>query len=26
LPAVLAALPAKELHLTASNPNPQKPS
>jgi signal transduction histidine kinase len=26
LPAVLAALPAKELHLAASNPNPQKPS
>jgi signal transduction histidine kinase len=26
LPAVLAALPAKELHLTASSPNPQKPS
>jgi len=26
LPAVLAALAAKELHLTASNPNPQKPS
>lgn len=26
LPAVLAALPAKELHLTASNPNSQKPS
>ncbi len=26
LPAVLAALPAKELHPTVSNPNPQKPS
>jgi signal transduction histidine kinase len=26
LPAVLAALPAKDLHLTASNSNPQKPS
>ena len=26
LPAVLAALPAKELLLTSSNPNPQKPS
>ena len=26
LPAVLAALPAKELHLAAFNPNPQKPS
>ncbi len=26
LPAVLAALPTKELQLTSSNPNPQKPS
>ena len=26
LPAVLAALPAKEMQLSASNPNPQKPS